>query len=385
MRSDSDYFIFILSTKAGGLGLNLQSADTVILFDSDWNPQNDLQAQARAHRIGQKQQVVVLRLITSSTVEEKVLATAHQKLNHEAMVIQAGMFHDHYSHTQSRTMVERAMREVLEGEEDVGNDDDEVCKALARTEDEYRLFQQMDAQKRSDKQAKLDKQAAERKRAGLAPLPSADTTSATRSVPSWVYSWCLHGNRATDTSESLVEFSARRVLKDRIAMMDPTSEETHKAWKEFEELEEQEKKMEEDRLSGKGNKATAGKVGRGGLADMEEMDELIEEEAEITQEHIEEAAGVIANGSEFLADVTESDVDEDEEEEERRQMEERIKEAEKASAHAVGGKRKRVGVAAPGATRGKKRRVSRGVTKQKAQATCRQEVRSCRQRPRVAR
>ena len=47
---DSDYFIFLLSTRAGGLGLNLQTADTVVIFDSDWNPQQDLQAQDRAHR-----------------------------------------------------------------------------------------------------------------------------------------------------------------------------------------------------------------------------------------------------------------------------------------------------------------------------------------------
>ena len=57
-EKDSDYFIFLLSTRAGGLGLNLQTADTVVIFDSDWNPHQDLQAQDRAHRIGQKTRFV---------------------------------------------------------------------------------------------------------------------------------------------------------------------------------------------------------------------------------------------------------------------------------------------------------------------------------------
>src|SRR5215470_12210408 len=70
---DSPYDIFMLSTRAGGLGLNLQTADTVIIFDSDWNPHQDLQAQDRAHRIGQKNEVRILRLITSNSVEEKIL------------------------------------------------------------------------------------------------------------------------------------------------------------------------------------------------------------------------------------------------------------------------------------------------------------------------
>ena len=68
--------MFLLSTRAGGLGINLQTADTVILFDSDWNPQVDLQAQDRAHRIGQKKQVHIYRLLTADTIEEKILVRA---------------------------------------------------------------------------------------------------------------------------------------------------------------------------------------------------------------------------------------------------------------------------------------------------------------------
>jgi chromodomain-helicase-DNA-binding protein 1 len=66
-------FCFLLSTRAGGLGINLETADTVIIYDSDWNPQNDLQAMARAHRIGQKSHVNVYRFVTKDTVEEDVL------------------------------------------------------------------------------------------------------------------------------------------------------------------------------------------------------------------------------------------------------------------------------------------------------------------------
>ena len=88
-NSDPSFFVFLLSTRAGGQGLNLQSADTVIIFDSDWNPQMDLQAMARAHRIGQTVEVRVLRLITISPIEEKILAVTAEKLDQEAKIIEA--------------------------------------------------------------------------------------------------------------------------------------------------------------------------------------------------------------------------------------------------------------------------------------------------------
>ncbi|XP_053972660.1 chromodomain-helicase-DNA-binding protein 1 isoform X3 [Hylaeus volcanicus] len=81
-------FCFLLSTRAGGLGINLATADTVIIFDSDWNPQNDLQAQARAHRIGQKNQVNIYRLVTKNSVEEEIVERAKQKMVLDHLVIQ---------------------------------------------------------------------------------------------------------------------------------------------------------------------------------------------------------------------------------------------------------------------------------------------------------
>ncbi|NXR76708.1 SMCA2 protein, partial [Pycnonotus jocosus] len=110
----SQYFIFLLSTRAGGLGLNLQAADTVIIFDSDWNPHQDLQAQDRAHRIGQQNEVRVLRLCTVNSVEEKILAAAKYKLNVDQKVIQAGMFDQKSSSHERRAFLQA----ILEHEEE---------------------------------------------------------------------------------------------------------------------------------------------------------------------------------------------------------------------------------------------------------------------------
>jgi chromodomain-helicase-DNA-binding protein 1 len=88
---NSPDFCFLLSTRAGGLGINLMTADTVILFDSDWNPQADLQAMARAHRIGQKNHVMVYRLVSKNTIEEEVLERARNKMILEHLVISLGV------------------------------------------------------------------------------------------------------------------------------------------------------------------------------------------------------------------------------------------------------------------------------------------------------
>ncbi|XP_068460610.1 probable global transcription activator SNF2L2 isoform X2 [Clinocottus analis] len=144
-------FIFLLSTRAGGLGLNLQVADTVIIFDSDWNPHQDLQAQDRAHRIGQQNEVRVLRLCTVNSVEEKILAAAKYKLNVDQKVIQAGMF-DQKSSSHERQAFLQAILETEEQneEEDEIPDDETLNQMIARNEDEFELFMRMDMDRRRE-------------------------------------------------------------------------------------------------------------------------------------------------------------------------------------------------------------------------------------------
>ncbi|KAJ1963043.1 ATP-dependent DNA helicase Snf21, partial [Dispira parvispora] len=147
---DSPYQAFLLSTRAGGLGLNLQTADTVIIFDSDWNPHQDLQAQDRAHRIGQTKEVRILRLITEKSVEENILARAQYKLDMDGKVIQAGKF-DQKSTAEEREAYLRSLLEMdneeAEAEEDVF-DDEEINRILARGPDELGIFQQMDVERK---------------------------------------------------------------------------------------------------------------------------------------------------------------------------------------------------------------------------------------------
>ncbi|CAL9736143.1 transcription regulatory protein Snf2p [Monosporozyma servazzii] len=149
---NSEFFCFILSTRAGGLGLNLQTADTVIIFDTDWNPHQDLQAQDRAHRIGQKNEVRILRLITEHSVEEAILEKAHKKLDIDGKVIQAGKFDNKSTAEEQeallRSLLEaeedrRKKREAGELEEDELNDN-EINQLLARNDNELIVFSDMD-------------------------------------------------------------------------------------------------------------------------------------------------------------------------------------------------------------------------------------------------
>lgn len=150
---DSDVFIFMLSTRAGGLGLNLQTADTVVIFDSDWNPHQDLQAQDRAHRIGQKNEVRVLRLVSVNSVEERILAAAKYKLNLDEKVIQAGMFDNKSTGSERRQFLNALLQTEDNDEEEDENevpDDETINQMIARNEEEFELFQKMDIDRRRE-------------------------------------------------------------------------------------------------------------------------------------------------------------------------------------------------------------------------------------------
>uniref|UniRef100_A0A8C5D2I8 Chromodomain-helicase-DNA-binding protein 5-like n=1 Tax=Gouania willdenowi TaxID=441366 RepID=A0A8C5D2I8_GOUWI len=84
-------FCFLLSTRAGGLGINLASADTVVIYDSDWNPHNDIQAFSRAHRIGQNRKVMIYRFVTRGSVEERITQVAKRKMMLTHLVVRPGL------------------------------------------------------------------------------------------------------------------------------------------------------------------------------------------------------------------------------------------------------------------------------------------------------
>ncbi|EFC50563.1 chromodomain helicase DNA binding protein [Naegleria gruberi] len=111
-----DTFVFLVSTKAGGVGINLTSADTVIIYDSDWNPQNDLQAQARCHRIGQTKEVKIYRLLTKNTKEKEIFERASMKLGLDRAVLSSNnefVQSTSKSSTQNKPALEKEEIELL--------------------------------------------------------------------------------------------------------------------------------------------------------------------------------------------------------------------------------------------------------------------------------
>uniref|UniRef100_A0A646QDS9 Chromatin-remodeling ATPase INO80 n=1 Tax=Hemiscolopendra marginata TaxID=943146 RepID=A0A646QDS9_9MYRI len=140
-QTRSDIFVFLLSTRAGGLGINLTAADTVVFYDSDWNPTVDQQAMDRAHRLGQTKQVTVYRLICKGTIEERILQRAREKSEIQHMVISGGNF-------KPDTLKPKEVVSLL-------LDDDELERKFRQRQAERR--QQEDQSKDKDRKRKRDK------------------------------------------------------------------------------------------------------------------------------------------------------------------------------------------------------------------------------------
>ncbi|KAL8969664.1 MAG: hypothetical protein Q9183_001891 [Haloplaca sp. 2 TL-2023] len=139
-KPESPDFCFLLSTRAGGLGINLMTADTVILFDSDWNPQADLQAMARAHRIGQIKPVSIFRLVAKETIEEEVLERARNKLMLEHITIERGI-----TDKESNDKLQDKLAKAKKGA-DAPNSAEDISRILRRRG--QKMFEQSSSQKR---------------------------------------------------------------------------------------------------------------------------------------------------------------------------------------------------------------------------------------------
>ena len=140
-QKNSEKFLFLLSTRAGGLGLNLMTSDTVILYDSDWNPQVDLQAMDRVHRIGQTKPVLIYRLLCENTIEEKILERQAMRLKLDSLVIQQGRVlkvGEHFTKDQMKEMIQYGADAIFRA----GNDfkDEDIDLILKRGEEETNQF-----------------------------------------------------------------------------------------------------------------------------------------------------------------------------------------------------------------------------------------------------
>ncbi|CAM0908654.1 unnamed protein product [Alopecurus aequalis] len=167
-NTNPKFFLFILSTRSGGVGVNLVGADTVIFYDSDWNPAMDQQAQDRCHRIGQTREVNIYRLISESTIEENILKKANQKRVLDDLVIQRGSYNTEFfkkldpmeffsGHTSLNVEVQQMDRSVTaasSNETSLGLSNADVEAAIRQAEDEadYMALKKLEQEEAADNQ-----------------------------------------------------------------------------------------------------------------------------------------------------------------------------------------------------------------------------------------
>lgn len=181
----ADIFVFLLSTRAGGLGINLTAADTVIFYDSDWNPTVDQQAMDRAHRLGQTKQVMVYRLICQGSIEERILERAREKSEIQRMVM---------SGTHMRPHDALKPKEVVS----LLLDDDELERKFRQKQEERRLLAQ---------QAQIAQQQAQQQAAAAAQTVLAETSTPQNNAQS--------SDGGANAAEALMGFLPKRKRSNR--------------------------------------------------------------------------------------------------------------------------------------------------------------------------
>lgn len=275
-RPNSDVFIFILSTRAGGQGVNLQTADTVIIFDSDWNPMMDEQAKARINRIGQTKQTLVIRLMTPNTVEERMLNRASARLRMGDLVIESGMFKVGASSRDAQEMLKEKMDkdDLLEDISKIDAEaatDEDMNELIMRSDEEFEVWQQMD----------VDRVAAE-KEAGLGPR---SRLLSDLEVPEHLLGDSFHaGDRIVliDDRSGTCKGPAAKPLEIVVNMDDGTVETVHRVMAMHEPVEETEEDLEASRLGRRRSVNRHHSVSHHGLTDAE-FTKCLEEDIDIPE------------------------------------------------------------------------------------------------------
>ncbi|CEF63160.1 SWI/SNF-related matrix-associated actin-dependent regulator of chromatin subfamily A member 5 [Strongyloides ratti] len=141
----SETFAFLISTRAGGLGITLTAADVVIFYDVDWNPQVDLQAADRAHRIGQKKEVKVFRIITEGTIDERICETAERKLRLDNLVIQKGRMNEMKKEMEKEDLmgiIRNGVSAIDESGENDGEFDHGIEEIIEKSCDKFKVLKE---------------------------------------------------------------------------------------------------------------------------------------------------------------------------------------------------------------------------------------------------
>ncbi|XP_055340883.1 chromatin-remodeling ATPase INO80-like [Paramacrobiotus metropolitanus] len=210
-QSRDDIFVFLLSTRAGGLGINLTAADTVVFYDSDWNPTVDQQAMDRAHRLGQTKQVTVYRLICRNTVEERILQRAQEKSEIQRMVISGG---DYRPDTLRPTEVVSLLL-----------DDEEIRSRLRQRESEGRpkeTGQKKSASKSKASKPKTDstkskKKSSSKRKIADVNADAADSGSKIKKKKATSATGTSVGNTETSTPEPATSSTSNKKSKSKVS------------------------------------------------------------------------------------------------------------------------------------------------------------------------